>query len=134
VLSQRVRDDARRVAREERVVTDRALAAGRTSSGVDPADALALSEQVSRALDRMEPDDRELLLLRVWDELPFADVAAVLGCSPGAARVRWLRARRRFAAALTREEPDAHTDADPSPPAPGVIPLPLTVTQTGDPR
>ena len=113
-------------------MTDRATGAGRTSSATDPADALALSEQVARALDRLEADDRELLLLRVWDELPFADVAAVLGCSPGAARVRWLRARRRFATALTREDEDPATDS--SPPEPGVIPLPLTTTRAGDAR
>ena len=105
VLNQRTRDDARRTAREERAMTDRAMAP-RPSASTDPADALALSELVARTLDRMDSADRELLLLRIWDELSFADAAAVLGCSPGAARVRWLRARRRFADLLTREEPD----------------------------
>ena len=66
-------------------------------SSVDPADALALSEQVTRALDRLPAGDRELLLLRVWDDLSFAETGQVLGCSTGAARVRWMRARRRFA-------------------------------------
>lgn len=143
VLSQRHRDDARRAVREERAGTDRSTGTAPASGTTDPAEALALSEQVARALDRLQPDDRELLLLRVWDELPFADVAAALGCSPGAARVRWLRARRRFAAALTRENaeggsptPVDHPDR-PSPhpdrpsPAPGVTPLPLTTIQTG---
>lgn len=111
VLSQWTRDDARRSAREERAMTDRAMAPRSSRANTDPADALALSEQVARALDRMAPADRELLLLRVWDELSFAEAAQVLGCSPGAARVRWLRARRRFAAELTREE----HDSDPAP-------------------
>jgi RNA polymerase sigma-70 factor, ECF subfamily len=129
VLSQRVRDDARRAAREERVTTDRALAGARGGSTTsDPGHALALAEQVAAALDRLSPDDRELLLLRVWDELSFTGVAQVLGCSPGAARVRWLRARRRFAAALTREE------LDHPPPLAGAIPLPMTATTAGDPR
>lgn len=104
ILSHRARSDARRSAREERAMTDRAMRPRSTST--DPAEVLALSEQVARALDRMEPSDRELLLLRVWDELSFAEAARVLGCSPGAARVRWLRVRRRFADALTREDPD----------------------------
>lgn len=124
VLHQRQRDDARRSAREERAMTDRAIAPPSAAASTDPADALALSELVARALDRMAPDDRELLLLRVWDELSFAEAAAVLGCSPGAARVRWLRARRRFAAELTREE----RDPDPS------TSIPLSVTPNGDPR
>ncbi len=125
LLSQRARDDARRVAREERVVTDRALTG---AAQTDPVEALALAEQVAAALDRLAPDDRELLLLRVWDELSFAEAAQVLGCSPGAARVRWLRARRRFAAALTREE------LDHPPPVVRATPLPLTATTVGDRR
>ncbi len=118
VLSQHVRDDTRRVAREERAMSDRAMA----PHTIGPADVQALSGQVAKALDRMSPGDRELLLLRVWDELSFAQAGEVLGCSPGAARVRWLRARRRFAAALTRE-----SDLDPLDPAallPGSVPIP----------
>src|SRR5262249_14322169 len=69
MLSQRVRDDARRSAREERVMADRALGPGAI---VEPTDAMALAEQVAAALDRLTDDDRELLLLRVWDELSFA--------------------------------------------------------------
>ena len=57
-------------------------------------------------LEAAPGSDRELLILRVWDGLSFAEAAQVLGCSPGAARVRWLRVRRRFAAELTREDPD----------------------------
>lgn len=102
VLSQRTRDEARRAAREDRAAADRALRPALSS--VDPADALALSEQVTRALDRLPAGDRELLLLRVWDDLSFAETGQVLGCSTGAARVRWMRARRRFADALTAEE------------------------------
>lgn len=105
VLRQRVSDDMRRVAQEERAMTDRTETMREAASLTDPADVLAFSEVVARALDRMQPLDRELLLLRVWDELSFAEAAEVLGCSPGAARVRWLRARRRFAVELTREEP-----------------------------
>lgn len=111
-------------------MTDRAMVPEPNRAATDPADALALSEQVARALDRMQPGDRELLLLRVWDELSFAQAAAVLGCSPGAARVRWLRARRRFAAALMHED----GDWEPAPgPAASMPAIPLTVTE-GDAR
>ena len=127
VLRQQVRNDRRRAEREERTMTDRSIHSGRLgdpqSEGVH-----ALSELVTRALDRMRPEDRELLLLRVWDELPFGEIGRVLGCSPGTARVRWLRARRRFADALTHEEDE------PDPGGPGRVPVPLTPSATGDAR
>ena len=129
VLNQRTRDDARRTAREERAMTDRAMAP-RPSASTDPADALALSELVARTLDRMDSADRELLLLRIWDELSFADAAAVLGCSPGAARVRWLRARRKFADLLTREEPDPDSYRAVA----AARTIALNVVPNGDPR
>ena len=44
------------------------------------------------ALDRLDPADREVLLLSRIRELSFAEVAEVLECSAGAARVRAHRA------------------------------------------
>ncbi|HEY8548087.1 MAG TPA: sigma-70 family RNA polymerase sigma factor [Acidimicrobiales bacterium] len=55
---------------------------------------------VRAALDALDEADRELLLLVAWDDLTPAQAARVLGCTPGTARVRLHRARRRFAAAL----------------------------------
>ncbi len=40
------------------------------------------------------------LRLAYWEDLPADDIAVVLGCSPGAARVRLHRARKRAAAHL----------------------------------
>jgi RNA polymerase sigma-70 factor (ECF subfamily) len=97
VLLAAARSDARRGAREARSV-DRSQAAGRDEP--DHAERAAELDVVRRALDRMPEPDRELLLLVAWDGLPLAQSAAVLGCSAGAVRVRWLRARRRFADAL----------------------------------
>jgi len=60
-----------------------------------------------RALDALDEADRELLVLVAWDELTPTQAARVVGCTPGAARVRLHRARRRFAAALgKRSNPD----------------------------
>jgi RNA polymerase sigma-70 factor (ECF subfamily) len=47
-----------------------------------------------RALGRLDRDDREVLLLSRLQELSFAEVAGVLECSVGAARVRAHRALR----------------------------------------
>jgi RNA polymerase sigma-70 factor (ECF subfamily) len=51
---------------------------------------------VLAALGRLRPIDREVLTLRLWEELSFEDVSAVLGCSPHAAEQRYARALQRF--------------------------------------
>lgn len=58
-----------------------------------------------------EPD-REILRLVAWEDLGGGDLAAALGCSRAAARVRLLRARRRLTTALYTPTPTA-----PRPPA-----------------
>lgn len=52
------------------------------------------------ALAALSDDDRELLLLRAWDELPVTDIATLLGCTPNAASLRLHKARARLSAAL----------------------------------
>jgi len=47
-----------------------------------------------RALERLDLEDREVLLLSRLQELSFAEVANILECSVGAARVRAHRALR----------------------------------------
>jgi RNA polymerase sigma factor (sigma-70 family) len=47
-----------------------------------------------QALGRLDRDDREVLLLSRLQELSFAEVAGILECSVGAARVRAHRALR----------------------------------------
>jgi len=47
-----------------------------------------------RALGRLDRDEREVLLLSRLQELSFAEVAGILECSVGAARVRAHRALR----------------------------------------
>jgi RNA polymerase sigma-70 factor (ECF subfamily) len=49
---------------------------------------------LQRALGRLGRDDREVLLLSRLQELSFAEVARILECSVGAARVRAHRALR----------------------------------------
>ena len=48
------------------------------------------------ALGRLDRDDREVLLLSRFQEMSFAEVAGVLECSVGAARVRAHRALREL--------------------------------------
>lgn len=74
------------------------------------------------ALDRLPPDDRELLMLLAWDGLSRAEAAEALGCSRSTLAVRLHRARRRFEAAMKAlaEEDDPAPTMIPNPaPAPG---------------
>jgi RNA polymerase sigma-70 factor (ECF subfamily) len=96
----------------------------------DPSDAAADRLLVRRALDRLAEPDRELVLLVAWDDLRPAEAAVVLGCSVGAVRVRWFRARRRFAAALAAEDDEWAARGRRQPAVP---PTPSTVTLGGRP-
>jgi RNA polymerase sigma-70 factor, ECF subfamily len=61
-------------------------------------DAAALGPELSRALDALPPATSRAVLLRVVEQLDYAEIAARLGCSSQAARLkvsRGLRALRR---------------------------------------
>jgi len=59
---------------------------------------------VRRGLATLDPADREVILLVARDGLTAAEVGEVLGCTPGAARVRLHRARHRLGAELSKVE------------------------------
>jgi RNA polymerase sigma-70 factor (ECF subfamily) len=52
----------------------------------------AMRSALSEGLSMLTPALRDAVLMRVVSDLPYAEVAARLGCSPGAARVRVNRA------------------------------------------
>ncbi|MFD1938890.1 MULTISPECIES: RNA polymerase sigma factor [Nonomuraea] len=55
---------------------------------------------IGRAFRSLGDDDRELLGLVAWEGLERSEIAAVLGCSRNAVRIRLHRARKRLARAL----------------------------------
>ncbi|GGK81178.1 DNA-directed RNA polymerase sigma-70 factor [Sphaerisporangium melleum] len=61
---------------------------------------------IREAFGRLSPDDRELLSLVSWEGLDTAQIAAVLGCSRGAVRIRLHRARKRLARELDAADLD----------------------------
>ncbi len=69
------------------------------SHGIDP--------RLAAALRAVSPLDREALLLIAWEDLTPTQAAHALGVNPTAFRVRLLRARRRFQAALAAADPPA---------------------------
>jgi RNA polymerase sigma-70 factor (ECF subfamily) len=63
-----------------------------------------LREKVQAALDRLEPRDREILVLRYLEQLSTAECAAALGIGVGAVKMRHLRALQRLRAELGEDE------------------------------
>ena len=52
------------------------------------------------ALAQLRPNDREVLRLAIWEELPRAEIAEILGCSSNAVNVRLHRATQRLRKSL----------------------------------
>ncbi|MEN8114009.1 MAG: sigma-70 family RNA polymerase sigma factor [Actinomycetota bacterium] len=48
------------------------------------------------ALDRVRPKDREIIALRLWEELGFTEIGELLGCSRHAAEQRYAAALKRL--------------------------------------
>lgn len=61
-------------------------------------------QEVTTALGRLRPGDREILTLIVWDEVPRSEVARVLGISSSAVHKRYQRALRRLEDQLASRE------------------------------
>lgn len=83
------REHARRRAREERMALEGEAEA---ATPRDQAGTLARRDLVARALDRLRPESREVLVLARFHDLPHAELAVALGCTAAAARVRLHRA------------------------------------------
>lgn len=56
----------------------------------------AQDREVLAALDRLRPRDRDVVLLRLWEEASYEEIAEVLGCSRHAAEQRYAKALRRL--------------------------------------
>lgn len=94
----RALDAARSHRRRKWVPFDETLENKSDPSG-DPANAIesrSAEDEVRQVLDRMDPRHREVLVLRYLQEMEIEDMAKVLGCSTGAAKVRLFRARQKF--------------------------------------
>ena len=88
-------------ARRQRLIDRLGREPQQTPSSTDQADTVTTAQaQVRRMLARLPQADAEVLRLWAWEELDGADLAAALGCSPAAARVRLHRAKRRAAQLL----------------------------------
>ena len=59
-----------------------------------------LHRRMATALDELDDDDREIILMRHHEQLPNQDVASVLGLTEAAASMRYLRALRKLRGVL----------------------------------
>ena len=95
VLANHHRGERRRIAANDRL---RAQLAAR----YQPPEYTGELADIAAAFRSLPEPDRELLALVGWEGLDHGQVAAVLGCSRNAVRIRLHRARRRLADALAR--------------------------------
>jgi RNA polymerase sigma factor (sigma-70 family) len=107
IAHNRLVDDRRRLSRRREQVTDPAEFTGRIAENL-----VADTEQeiegriggpAARAVLRLSPDQRAVVLLRVVADLSVADVSSVLGKSEGAVKTLQRRALKRLARELEGE-------------------------------
>ena len=76
-------------------------AAGVDAAGLEGLDRLD-AEELPAAIAALPPLHREVLLLRYQDDLSYAEIAAVVGCSVGTVKSRLHHARRRLQESIGR--------------------------------
>ena len=91
LLANHRRGERRRLALADRLRAELAMT-------YRPPDQAADFAEIAAAFRRIPQPDQELLALAGWEELDAGQIAAVVGCSRNAARIRLHRARRRLAA------------------------------------
>ncbi len=93
-----LRRDSRRARREAAVVSETEQTAEPHFDFDD-----TNQQQLAAAIDRLPHDQREVLVMKIWNELTFADIASVLGISQNTAASRY-----RYALAGLRKNFTAH--------------------------
>lgn len=84
----------------------------RVADDAQPEDRRAMDRQFSQNLERalagLNPDQREVFLLREFEDLPFAEIATIVGCPLNTVKSRMRYALEALRAALTAagETPD----------------------------
>ena len=111
-IARNIRLNLRRSARRQQALTVRLM---ETATEPACADLSSHTAALEAALARLSEKDREILLLSTWDGLDRTAIAHVIGCSRANVNVRLHRARKRLAAALTKELTDNAPHPSPIP-------------------
>lgn len=67
------------------------------------------AERLYGAINRLRPEEREIVLLRTWEELSSAEIAAVMKLTPKAVDNRLARVHKKLAGFVTQPAPVAPT-------------------------
>ncbi|EFC81504.1 SigE family RNA polymerase sigma factor [Parafrankia sp. EUN1f] len=114
---------SRRSRRRRRVREERLDGLSGTGRDIDVSqlgmtDRVAVREQLLAVLRTLPTQQRAVLTLRYFDDLPDPEVAALVGCSPGTVKTHTARGLARMRAALATAQ-DAPRPRTASPQAPG---------------
>ncbi len=101
VARNEVRNRQRAARRRRRLI---ARAASFTSSATESGESQVVrrleEESALAAVARLRPADREIVRLRLWEELAFTEIGLVCGCSAHAAEQRYARALKKLQSAF----------------------------------
>lgn len=64
------------------------------------AETALLMQKVRPYLDQLTPQQRQVLIMRIWDDLPYAEIAQILGTSEAACKMAFSRAVDKLQAQL----------------------------------
>lgn len=81
-------------------------------SSPDHADRAARSDRLARALGRLLPRDRDILLLHAWEGLDGVELGVALGISRSGAQAALSRARARLRDVWGEDDPAPAQDSD----------------------
>jgi GDPmannose 4,6-dehydratase len=103
-VARRMVADHRRSTMRRRRLSERLAEEARGSAGSVGA-AEFTQPRVDRALRALRPGEREVLRLVLWEGASHTEAAALFGCTPNAAELRYRRARSRFRQAFLARDP-----------------------------
>ena len=107
VLRHHWRSERRHLAALQRVGAEPHAIVDPLLTVLDRVDAEASSRRLLLAVAQSDPIDRDVLLLRCWENLSSSEVAAALGMSSGGVRTRLHRVRAQLRAAIDHDnQPD----------------------------
>jgi RNA polymerase sigma-70 factor (ECF subfamily) len=93
-------DEARASSRRRR--REQAVAEMRCEWFETRPDALIDARQAERALERLAPEQREIVVLRIWGEMGFAEIARIMQLSVSTVHQRYVAALTQMRAALEK--------------------------------
>ena len=102
-IARRVVANRRRGERRQGDLLTRIAATLRPDNDVALAEPDTGSSAVLTALSCLSPSDQELLRLVAWEALSHAEIAVIVGASPGAVAVKLHRARQRLSRQLAQQ-------------------------------